>query len=201
MTKRTLKVKQTTNNTDTKTQGSWKYNKLQIDLDKLKQIRVAIYDNEPGEKHQRANGRYRAELQLWCDKDISEVKGEYKLVNKLSNWSNFRQNQYKKDDDVYADWYKENVAFVKEYMAEHHDVTVLACPLGAQQNNADGQRGYAHVPKYMLMYITDGISHACKLFMDDLEHNIQLNEETPVGEGNDGRPAICYYQREEVACE
>ena len=201
MTKRTLtQIKRAE---PTKMKGSWTYSKLQIDLDKLKQLRVAIYDNEPTAKHSAVNGRYRAELQLWTDTDITQTRGDYKLVNKLSNWSTFRLNQYKKEDDVNAVWYQEVCAKIKDLTQELStaDTTVVACPLGARQNNADGQQGYAHVPKMILAYITNGDTHIARLFLDDIDpFDIDILQETPVASGNDGREAICRYERMEVAC-
>lgn len=189
-------IKQSTPLTTDK--ATWNYNKIEIDLDKLKGIRVGVYDNAPTKPHgANDNSRYRIELQLWTDGDpTTQLKGDYKLVNKLQNWKHFRQNQYKKAEDTHAEWYKQKVGQVKDLIQEHHECTVIASPLGARQNNADGQCGYAHVPEFLAVYMTNGATQIVKLFMEDIEHDIELTNKSDCPEGNNGKAAQLHWERE-----
>lgn len=142
----------------------WEYHKTRIDTSKITGIKVTVYDNSPDIKPVYEDGRYKAKVQIWSGDRSHADTSSYEITNKLGQFKTFKNNLYKQDK--YRDWYVKTVREVQtdiEIMGADLKLNLAAC-LGMRQNNADGQRGYAHVPEWAFALYHDGNKPLGKLY-------------------------------------
>lgn len=84
--------------------------------------------------------------------------------------------------DQYRSWYVKTVSDVRDTnQGLGSDAVTMAACLGMRQNNADGQRGYAHVPEWAFaLHLVPGYAPYGKLYCGEYAFDIHPDDEYTV---------------------